>query len=41
MRKYADLAIWDFNPLEVGPEKLKDWRCETTSVEGRKVYSLE
>ena len=36
--KYADLAVWNFNPLTVEPEKLKDWHCEMTFVEGRKVY---
>lgn len=39
--KYADLAIWNFNPLEVEPEKLKDWKCEMTFVEGEKVFQLE
>jgi len=36
--KYADLAVWNFNPLTVEPEKLKDWRCEMTYIEGRRVY---
>jgi predicted amidohydrolase YtcJ len=36
--KYADLAIWNFNPLEVEVEKLKDWKCEMTYVEGKRVY---
>jgi hypothetical protein len=39
--KYADLAVWNFNPLEVEPEALKDWRCEMTYVEGRRVYPIE
>jgi hypothetical protein len=37
--KYADLAIWNFNPLDVTPEKLKDWKCEMTFVQGKKVYN--
>jgi predicted amidohydrolase YtcJ len=36
--KYADLAVWNFNPSEVEPERLKDWRCLMTFVEGKKVY---
>jgi predicted amidohydrolase YtcJ len=36
--KYADLAIWNFNSLEVEVEKLKDWKCEMTYVEGKRVY---
>ena len=39
--KYADLAVWNFNPLEVESEALKDWRCEMTYVEGRRVYPIE
>ena len=36
--KYGDLAVWNFNPLDVNPEKLKDWECQMTFVEGKKVY---
>jgi hypothetical protein len=36
--KYADLAIWNFNPLEVESERLKDWKCLMTFVAGKKVY---
>ena len=39
--KYADLAIWNFNPLDVEIEKLKDWNCEMTFVNGKKVFPLE
>jgi predicted amidohydrolase YtcJ len=36
--KYADLAIWNFNPLEVELEKLKEWKCLMTFVAGKRVY---
>jgi predicted amidohydrolase YtcJ len=36
--KYADIAIWNFNPLDVETEELKKWECEMTFVEGKKVY---
>jgi predicted amidohydrolase YtcJ len=36
--KYADLAVWNFNPLEAEAEELKDWRCLMTFVGGVKVY---
>lgn len=36
--KYADLAVWNFNPLDVDHEKLKDWRCQMTFVQGKRVY---
>jgi predicted amidohydrolase YtcJ len=39
--KYADLAIWNTNPLSVETEKLKDLKCLMTFVEGKKVYELE
>lgn len=39
--KYADLAVWNFNPLDVEAEKLKEWACEMTYVEGRRVYPVE
>ena len=39
--KYADLAVWNFNPLDVEPEKLLDWECQMTFVGGRKVFSRE
>jgi hypothetical protein len=37
--KYGDLAIWNFNPLDVSPEELKEWSCEMAFVEGKKVYN--
>jgi predicted amidohydrolase YtcJ len=39
--KYADLAVWNFNPLEVEPERLLDWECQMTFVGGRRVFSRE
>lgn len=36
--KYADLAVWNFNPLEVETEKLKEWECQMTYLAGRKVF---
>ncbi|MCW4013123.1 MAG: amidohydrolase [Candidatus Bathyarchaeota archaeon] len=39
--KYADLAIWNFNPLDVEAEMLKDWTCEMTYVEGHRVFPKE
>jgi predicted amidohydrolase YtcJ len=36
--KYGDLAVWNFNPLDVETEKLKDWECLMTFVDGKKVY---
>jgi predicted amidohydrolase YtcJ len=36
--KYADLAVWNFNPLDVETERLKDWECRATFVNGKKVY---
>jgi len=39
--KYADLAVWNFNPLEAEVEKLKDWRCQMTFVSGSKVFDIE
>ena len=36
--KYGDLAVWNFNPLDVETEKLKDWECLMTFVNGKKVY---
>ena len=39
--KYGDLAVWNFNPLDVESEKLKDWKCQMTFVEGKMVYAGE
>jgi len=39
--KYADLAVWKFNPLEVEPERLLDLECQMTFVGGRRVYVRE
>ncbi len=36
--KYADLAVWNFNPFEVETEKLLGWRCQMTFLHGEKVY---
>jgi predicted amidohydrolase YtcJ len=36
--KYADLAVWNFNPLDVDDDKLIDWSCEMTFVQGKKVH---
>jgi predicted amidohydrolase YtcJ len=36
--KYADLAVWNLNPLDVESDKLKDWKCLMTFVEGKRVY---
>jgi len=38
--KYADLAVWNLNPLEVEPERLRDWRCLMTFGGGRLVHGL-
>ena len=37
--KYADLVIWDRDPLEVSVEGLKELEVETTLLVGRVVYS--
>ena len=39
--KYADLAVWNFNPLGVEPERLLDWECQMTFVGGRHVFTRE
>ena len=39
--KYADLAVWNFNPLNVDSKKLKEWKCQMTFVDGKKVYTSE
>ena len=39
--KYADLAVWNFNPLDVEPERLLDWECQMTFVGGRRVFTRE
>ncbi len=39
--KYADLAVWNFNPLDVEPEKLLEWECQMTFVGGRRVFTRE
>lgn len=39
--KYADLAIWNFNPLDSDVEGLKEWKCLMTFVDGIKVYDFE
>lgn len=39
--KYADLAVWNFNPLDVEPERLLEWECQMTFVGGRRVFTRE
>ncbi|MBN2334473.1 amidohydrolase [Candidatus Bathyarchaeota archaeon] len=39
--KYADLAVWNFNPLDVEPERLLGWECLMTFVGGRRVFTRE
>jgi len=36
--KIADLAVWNFSPIEVDAEKLKDWKCQMTFLQGTKIY---
>ncbi len=36
--KYADLAVWDRNPLEVATAELKDMQCELTLLGGKVVF---
>jgi predicted amidohydrolase YtcJ len=36
--KYADLAVWDRNPYQVGTSDLKDMRCELTVFSGKIVF---
>ena len=37
--KYADMVIWDRDPLEVGTEELRELEVVTTLLAGRVVYS--
>jgi len=39
--KYADLAVWNFNPLGVEPERLLEWECQMTFIGGRRVFTRE
>ena len=39
--KYADLAIWDRNPLKGNEERLKELTCLKTYVNGKVVFSRE
>jgi predicted amidohydrolase YtcJ len=39
--KYADLAVWNFNPLDAEPERLLEWECQMTFVGGRRVFNRE
>jgi predicted amidohydrolase YtcJ len=39
--KYADLAIWDRNPLNGNEERLKELTCLKTYVNGKVVFSRE
>jgi predicted amidohydrolase YtcJ len=36
--KYADLAVWDQNPYQVGTSDLKEMRCELTVFSGKIVF---
>jgi len=36
--KYADLAVWDRNPIEVATADLKDMQCELTLFDGKVVF---
>ena len=36
--KYADLAVWDRNPYQVGISELKEMRCELTVFSGKIVF---
>ena len=38
--KYADLVIWDKNPLTVDPEEMLDIKVEATMVDGKWVYKV-
>ena len=37
--KYADLAVLNGNPLQIGPHELKDLKVEMTVLDGEVVYS--
>ncbi len=39
--KYADLAVWDRNPLEVATADLKDMQCELTLLGGEVVFAAD
>ena len=39
--KYADLAVWDRNPLAVPTDDLRDMTCEMTVFNGEVVYRRE
>jgi predicted amidohydrolase YtcJ len=39
--KYADIAVWDRNPLTCGVEELVDLTCLRTYVAGKLVYNRE
>ncbi len=39
--KYADLAVWDRNPLTVPTDDLRDMACEVTVFNGEVVYERE
>ncbi len=39
--KYADLAVWNFNPLDAELERLLDWECQMTFVGGKRVFNRE
>jgi predicted amidohydrolase YtcJ len=36
--KYADIAVWDRNPYQVGISELKEMRCELTVFSGKIVF---
>ncbi|MBW2494867.1 MAG: amidohydrolase family protein, partial [Deltaproteobacteria bacterium] len=39
--KYADLAVWDRNPLRVATADLKDMQCELTLLGGKVVFEAD
>ncbi len=36
--KYADLVVWDKNPLTADPDEMLDIKVEATMVDGKWVY---
>ena len=39
--KYADLAVWDRDPLTVPTDELRDMACEMTVFNGEVVFERE
>jgi predicted amidohydrolase YtcJ len=38
--KYADLVVWDKNPLTAGPDDMLDIKVKATMVDGKWVYKV-